>query len=180
MTAFLSRPQLRLGSGTSSVQDMSEARTGKKALGCVLPFSLIAFLGNPVISHVLRRRCRIELRGQRSDTSSESRTQPRGIKTHPRGEPPSMLSSCLLGLLNSHTLFSFSLLSVPGDRGATILSLEWQPGCKGLRMRLLRCRNVELLNVSPEVTRSGEHSHLDEPRQPLRGLQEGQPGLFHI
>lgn len=35
--AFLSRSQLRLDSGTSA-QDMTEARTGKKVLGCVLPF----------------------------------------------------------------------------------------------------------------------------------------------
>lgn len=47
--AFLSRPKLRLGSGTSSVQDMAEARTGKKALGCVLPFfKFNCFSGEPI------------------------------------------------------------------------------------------------------------------------------------
>lgn len=35
---FLLRSQLRLDSGISSVQDMAEDRTGKKVLGCVLPF----------------------------------------------------------------------------------------------------------------------------------------------
>ena len=111
---------------------------------------------------MLSRRCRTELRGQRSDMSSESWTQPPGIKTHPQGAHPSMLSSCLLGRSSSHILFSFSLLCVPGDRGATILRLKRQQGCEGLWMRLLRCTDVELLIVSPQVTRSGEHSHLDE------------------
>lgn len=67
--AFLLSSRLRLDSGTSSVQDMAEARTGKKVPGCVLSFfKFNCFSGEP--SYLSRSEEKV----WKSDMSSESWT----------------------------------------------------------------------------------------------------------
>lgn len=123
--AFLLSSRLRLDSGTSSVQDMAEARTGKKVPGCVLSFfKFNCFSGdnpeNPVISHALRRRCGNQTCPRNPGHSLEASRLTRRAHYGP----------CLAAarLVSPVPLSSFSLLSVPGDRGATVPILELQQG----------------------------------------------------